>query len=151
MNKRKVVIIALIVIGVMIVTALVAPWVIRCRKTLGLTISVTDATPTSATLKCVRGLGFVAGSVETGSAYYLERQTPDGWEKVEELPTDENVAWTMEAIKIPFGNSRQTLNYGNIYGELQPGTYRVCKAYFTYRENSGAGRSVWLYAEFEIK
>ena len=151
MKKKWIAITSLIIIAVVLLCALVVPYIMRQRATLGLTIRVKDVTPTSATLECVRGLGFVAGSVENGSAYTLERETSNGWEPVPTLPTEENIAWTMEANKIPFGLSQDQLNYGNLYGELSPGTYRVRKAFFTYREGIGSGRSVTLYAEFVVE
>lgn len=151
MKKKWIAITSLMIIAVMILCALMVPYITSRRKTLGLTLTVENATATSATLQCVRGIGFVAGSVETGNAYYLERETALGWERVEELPTHENVAWSMEAIRVSWGSNHWQVNYGNIYGELPAGTYRLCKSFFTYRENSGRGRSVQLYAEFEIQ
>lgn len=151
MKKKQIVITSLILVAAIILGTFAVMGIVRCRKTLGLTISVKDVTPTSATLVCKRGLGFVAGSVETGSAYTLERETSNGWEPVPTLPTEENIAWTMEAKQIPFGLSQDQLNYGNLYGELSPGTYRVRKAFFTYREGIGSGRSVTLYAEFVVE
>ena len=150
MKKKWIVILSAVVILVMLLCALAAPEIIHCRETLGLSLTVKDVTSTSATLQCVRRIGFIAASVETGRAYHLERKTEDGWVDVPEL-SGEDTAWPLDAQMIPMGISQEQLNYGNIYGKLSPGTYRVCKAFFTYRPRSGSSRSVQLYAQFEIK
>lgn len=149
MKKKWSIILSLIVIAVVLLSALAAPEIMERRETLGITLKVKNATTTEASLQCTRRIGFIAASVDTGRAYHLERQTSKGWERVPDISGDDT-AWPMDAMMIPLGISQWKLNYGNLYGELPPGIYRVCKRFYTYREGWGRERSVLLYAQFEI-
>lgn len=150
MKKKWTIILSAIVIATMLLGALAAPEIIQRRETLGITLTVKDATPTGATLQCVRRIGFIAASVETGRAFSVQRWTPEGWERIPYLSGEES-AWPSDAIPIPLGISQKQLNYGNLYGPLQPGVYRISKSYFAYRDGWGADKKVTLYARFEIK
>ena len=150
MKKKWIAITALILIAVMVLGALAVSGIMDRRKTLGLTLSAKDATSTSVTLECVRKIGFVAGSVKTGSAYTLEQETELGWQKVPQLP-DYKSNWSLEATEVAKGANQWQLNLAEIYGELPPGTYRICKSFFTDREGRGSGRAVTLYAEFVVE
>lgn len=149
MKRKWVVLCSLIIVAVMLVCALIAPWIIQQRKTLGLTLEVTDVTSESATLLCARGIGFIAATVDTGRDYHLERKTAEGWVDLEPLG-DEDVAWPMDALLIPLGFTQFRLNYGEIYGKLPSGTYRVCKMFYAQNQ-FGLDLSVMHYAEFTIK
>lgn len=150
MKKKWMIILSAIVIATMLLGALAAPEIIQRRETLGITLTVKDATPTGATLQCVRRIGFIAALVNTGRSYSVQRWTPEGWERIPYL-SGEAVCWPDDAILVPFGISQKQLDYGDLYGPLQPGVYRVRKRYFSYRDGWGVIQKVTLYARFEIK
>ena len=148
MKRKWIVLCSLIIVAMMLVCALIAPWIIQQRKTLGITLKVTDVTSESATLLCTREIGFIAAMVDTGRYYYLERQTSNGWSRLSEL--SEDMAWPGDALLVPLGFTQFRLNYGEIYGKLPSGTYRVCKRFYA-QNRLGLDTSTLCYAEFTIK
>ena len=93
----------------------------------GLALAAEDVSPTGLTLRFVQSGGSPSGELETGSLYWLERKTEDGWEKVE--PLIEDLAWTMEAYLIAMDDETEmAVDWTALYGELPPGSYRLGKS-----------------------
>lgn len=101
----------------------------------GITLSVENATPTGLTLVISQSGGAPTGELQFGSQFWLEVWEDDSWQAVPEVPSDVDRAWTAEAYLIPMeGSTEQELGWDYLYGELSPGTYRICKEVMDFRE-----------------
>ena len=99
----------------------------------GLALTAEDVTDTGLTLRFVQSGGSPSGELETGSLYWLERETGDGWEKMEPLIGD--LAWTTEAYLIAMdGETEMTVDWTALYGELPSGSYRLGKSVMDFRD-----------------
>lgn len=108
----------------------------------GLALTCEDVTPTGLTLVFAQEGG---EELITGSYYSLEEFTADGWQPVEMLPQEYDVAWTDIAYLISAeGESRFPENWEWLYGALEEGSYRIGKQII-----GGAGQSMY-YAYFVI-
>ena len=117
-------------------------------KDWGITLSVREVSPTGLTLVCTQSGGIAEGSLETGSAYTIEKNENGNW--VEVKPQSEPV-WDMMAHLITRNDTIEwTIDWSWLYGELSPGTYRIGKTVVDFKE-SGASESQIFFAEFEIK
>ena len=107
---------------------------------VGVTLEASDVTSTGLTLTCTQSGGRVTGELLTGTAYTLEQLDPaylkayesgddvpsDAWRAVE--PLAEEIVWTEEGLPITLGGRTEwTVNWESLYGELDKGTYRICK------------------------
>ena len=98
----------------------------------GLVLAAEDVTDTGLTLRFVQSGGNPSGELETGSLYWLERETGDGWEKME--PLIEDLAWTMEAHLIAMDDETEmAVDWTALYGQLPPGSYRLGKTVMDFR------------------
>lgn len=89
----------------------------------GITFSVENITREGATFVFSQSGGSPTGELITGSYYRIEK---DG----EELPyvVEGEIGWTAEAYAImPEKTSFYEVNWKWLYGELEPGTYRIFK------------------------
>ena len=94
----------------------------------GLTLSVEDVTPTGLTLVMTQKGGTPPKELIYGLPFWLEVWEDDRWQDVPQVPEASEYAWTDLAYYLPLGDStRETLNWDWLYGELPPGTYRVCR------------------------
>lgn len=117
-------------------------------KDWGITLSVREVSPTGLTLICTQSGGIAEGSLETGSAYQIEKNENGSW--VEVKPQGEAV-WDMMAHLIASNDTTEwTIDWSWLYGELSAGTYRIGKTVTDFKE-SGASESQIYFAEFEIK
>ena len=88
------------------------------------------------------------GVLSTTDEYWLEKKADGKWQV---LPTIATPNWTLQGIGInkeygAFGY----LDWTPLYGQLQPGQYRMGK-YVTCREaQGGASKTAAFYAEFEL-
>ena len=99
----------------------------------GLVLAAEDVTATGLTLRFVQSGGSPSGELETGSLYWLERKTGDGWEKLE--PLIEDLAWTTEAYLIAMdGETEMTVDWTALYGGLPSGSYRLGKSVMDFRD-----------------
>lgn len=99
----------------------------------GLVLAAEDVTATGLTLRFVQSGGSPSGELETGSLYWLERETGDSWEKLE--PLIEDLAWTTEAYLIAMdGETEMTVDWTALYGELPSGSYRLGKSVMDFRD-----------------
>ena len=114
----------------------------------GLTLSVKDVTPSGLTLVCTQSGGEPSGDLQTGTDYKLI-VLKEVWE---EVPTIiENYGWDSLAYMISANDVTEfEYNWGWLYGELTPGTYRMVKGFMDFR-GSGDYDNFDYWVEFEIK
>lgn len=104
----------------------------------GLVLAAEDVTDTGLTLRFVQSGGNPSGELETGSLYWLERETGDGWEKME--PLIEDLAWTTEAYLIAMDDETEmAVDWTALYGQLPPGSYRLGKSVMDFRDPGDYG------------
>ena len=116
----------------------------------GVKLTAKDITSTGLTLVCQQQGGEAAGELQTGSPYALEKRVDGAWVDVELLPMEGELSWTMEAWSIPMDNETEwVVNWQRLYGELAPGTYRICKSIMNYRAPGDYDERTF-YAGFDI-
>ena len=113
----------------------------------GVRLSVKNVTSSGLTLICEQSGGIAEGSLETGSAYVIEKFENNIW--VEVQPQGDAV-WNMLSYLIGNTTTEWEIDWTWLYGELSAGTYRIGKTVMEFKE-SGASRSQIFFAEFEIK
>ena len=114
----------------------------------GLVLAAEDVTETEMTLRFVQSGGEPSGELQTGSPYWLERETGDGWETVE--PLLEDVAWDMMAYLISMdGETEMSVDWSALYGQLPAGSYRLGKSIMDFRGTGDYDQKDY-YAAFVI-
>ena len=114
----------------------------------GIKLSVENVSPTGLTLICTQSGGLAEGSLETGSAYVIEKcEDNKFWVNVQ--PQSEPV-WDMMSHLIGNTTTEWEVDWSWLYGELSPGTYRIGKTVVDFKD-AGESRSQIFFAEFEIK
>ena len=117
-------------------------------KDWGITLTVRDVSTTGLTLICTQSGGIAEGSLETGSAYWIEKYENGNWVELETQL--EQATWDMMAHLIPSDSSVEwTIDWSYLYGELGEGRYRICKSIADFK-GSGDSESQFYCAEFEI-
>lgn len=116
----------------------------------GVTLTIDNITPTSASIVCTQEGGEPTGELQTGSWYIIENWTQEnGWKEVEHVLQGE-LAWTMEAWGIRKNSkSEWTVNWEWLYGELPQGKYRIGKEIMDFRKSGDFDTSIY-FAEFVI-
>lgn len=116
----------------------------------GITLSAEDVTAEGLTLVCTQSGGNPTGELQTGTPFWLEVSTDDGWIPFPYVDPETEIAWTMQAFLIP-KNDRTEWNIGwsYLYGTLQPGTYRIGKTITDFR-GPGDYDDCSYYATFTI-
>ncbi len=95
----------------------------------GITLSVTDVTPTGLTVVFTQSGGNHTGELMTGSYYRLENK-----DKELAYIVEGDVAWTSEAYMIQKdGETEMQANWQWLYGTLEPGAYRIYKEVMDFR------------------
>ena len=95
----------------------------------GITLSVTDVTPTGLTVVFKQSGGNPTGELMTGSYYRLENK-----DKELAYIVEGDVAWTAEAYMIQKDDETEMqANWEWLYGTLEPGTYRIFKGVMDFR------------------
>lgn len=121
----------------------------------GITMEATNVGPTGMTLVITQSGGYPLGSLMTGSPYGIEKKTENGWEECPVII--DNLAWTMIGLGIPRDNVYQmSVNWEDIYGMLEPGTYRIGKNFSgQYKTEATPMPGEWIhkdfYAEFTLE
>ena len=116
----------------------------------GITLTAESVTSTSLTIRCVQSGGAPTGELTTGSFYTVERKTDSGWEPVEYLPQEGELAWTTEAWLIPLnGEVTWDVSWNWLYGALPDGDYRIGKDVMDWRA-PGDSDNRMVYAEFSL-
>ena len=117
-------------------------------KDWGITFTAKNISSTGLTLVCIQSGGIAEGSLETGSAYWIEKHENGAW--IEVKPQTEAI-WDMMSHLIPSEESIEwTIDWSYLYGTLGAGQYRICKTVTDFKE-SGGSESQNYWAEFEIK
>lgn len=112
----------------------------------GITLSVTDVTPTGLTVVFKQSGGNPTGELMTGSYYRLENK-----DKELAYIVEGDVAWTAEAYMIQKdGETEMQANWEWLYGTLEPGTYRIFKGVTDFR-GPGDFDEKEYYAEFTVE
>lgn len=94
-----------------------------------------DVTPRGATLRFSQEIG-------GGYDYYLERYNGETWESVPYLPLNA-IEFAVPAVAI-FMRETRSVGWTRLYGELEPGVYRIAKDMGSWEYNAD------YYAYFEI-
>ena len=113
----------------------------------GVRLSVKNVSSSGLTLICEQSGGIAEGSLETGSAYTIEKYENNNW--VEVKPQGDAV-WDMMSHLIGNNTTEWAIEWSWLYGELSPGTYRIGKTVVDFK-GPGASENQNYYAEFEIK
>lgn len=91
----------------------------------GIEFSASNISPTGLELTCTHTDGDYTGRLSIEPGYYLMIKTNSGWEVLPRL--NGIIAWEGEGIVIGRNSTyTRTLDWSTIYGELQPGTYKLC-------------------------
>lgn len=115
----------------------------------GLTLSVKDVTPSGLTLVCTQSGGEPSGELMTGEDYYLIVWRAEHWRMV--VPVIENYAWNSLAYFVPLDSDTEfEIDWEWLYGELEPGTYRLVKEFMDFRKTADYDEAIY-WAEFVIE
>lgn len=116
----------------------------------GITLSAEDVTASGLTLVCTQSGGDPTGDLQTGTPFWIERYTDDGWVPVPYADPETEIAWTMQAFLIPQNERTEwTVSWSWLYGKLDPGTYRIGKTITDFRGPGDYDDRV-CYAEFAV-
>lgn len=108
------------------------------------TLSVEDVTPTGLTYLCTElGAGEKKGTFAATDGYWLER-----WDENAYVPMD-TVAGQNELPIRPGETYRWNIQWEDVYGALETGSYRIGKTYIYTAEN-GKEEKMDFYAKFRI-
>ena len=115
----------------------------------GLTLSAKDVTPSGLTLVCTQSGGEPSGDIMTGEDYYLTVWKKGHWRMV--MPVIENYGWNSLAHWIPKDNDTEfKIDWKWLYGELEPGTYRLVKEFMDFRKTADYDEAIY-WMEFVIE
>lgn len=115
------------------------------------TLEAKDVTPTGMVIVCEQSGGDPSVELQTGSWYILEKSMESGWEEVEWMPQEYDVAWTQEAWLIPTDETVEwKVNWEWLYGKLPAGQYRIGKEIMDFRGTGDYDQTVF-YAEFVVE
>lgn len=117
-------------------------------KDWGITMTAEKVTSSGLTLIITQSGGIAEGSLETGSEYSIQKMENNNW--VEVKPQGEAVWDMMSHLIASDADTEFTIDWSWLYGELSPGTYRICKTVVDFK-GPGVSESQFYCAEFEIK
>lgn len=113
---------------------------------VGFEIVPGTVTPTGLTYRITRK----AESWEFGEGFSVDRQENGEWVPVP--PVESEIEFVFTAIgyelTIPGASKDMTAGWSMLYGELEPGHYRIAKRF--HHKVSAAREEITLYAEFDI-
>lgn len=94
-------------------------------------------------------LGEPSGELMTGEDYYLIVWRAGHWRMV--VPVIENYAWNSLAHFVPIDSDTEfEIDWEWLYGELEPGTYRIVKEFMDFRKTADYDEAIY-WAEFVIE
>ena len=113
---------------------------------VGFKVLKDTVTPTGLTYRITRK----AESWNFGDAFTVERQENGEWAPVPRVESEFEVVFNAIGYELTFpGASKDmTAGWSMLYGELEPGHYRIGKRF--HRKGSAATEDITLYAEFDI-
>ena len=115
----------------------------------GLTLSAKDVTPSGLTLVCTQSGGEPSGDIMTGEDYYLTVWKKGHWRMV--MPVIENYGWNSLAHWISKDTDTEfEIDWKWLYGELEPGTYRLVKEFMDFRKTADYDEAIY-WMEFVIE
>lgn len=115
----------------------------------GLTLSAKDVTPSGLTLICTQSGGEPTGELMTGEDYYLTVWKKEHWRMV--VPVIENYGWNSLAHWISKdADTEFEIDWKWLYGELEPGTYRLVKEFMDFRKTADYDKAAY-WVEFVIE
>ena len=115
----------------------------------GLTLSAKDVTPSGLTLVCTQSGGETSGDIMTGEDYYLTVWKKGHWRMV--MPVIENYGWNSLAHWITKDDDTEfKIDWKWLYGELEPGTYRLVKEFMDFRKTADYDEAIY-WVEFVIE
>lgn len=115
----------------------------------GLTLSAKDVTPSGLTLVCTQSGGEPSGDIMTGEDYYLTVWKKGHWRMV--MPVIENYGWNSLAHWITKDDDTEfKIDWKWLYGELEPGTYRLVKEFMDFRKTADYDEAIY-WVEFVIE
>lgn len=118
-------------------------------RELGLSLEILEATGTGARLVFRQSGGNPTGELQYDSDFTMERYEEEAWVPVP-AAVEGNYAFTMEAYNIPQDtDSEFRVDWEWLYGELEPGEYRIVKSVDDFRK-SGDYDQYSICAYFEI-
>lgn len=117
----------------------------------GLTLCAEPVGATGCTVVFIQHGGAPTGELTSGTWYRIEKKERDEWV---EMPyaqgISDEIGWNAVAWRIPSeGSAEFEEDWGFLYGELTPGTYRIVKEITDFR-SAGDYDKKWYYAEFSV-
>ena len=115
----------------------------------GLTLSAKEVTPSGLTLICTQSGGAPTGDIMTGEYYCLSVWRAGSWRTV--VPVIENYGWNDLAHWIvKDADTEFKIDWEWLYGELEPGTYRLVKDFMDFRKTADYDKAFY-WVEFVIE
>ena len=113
---------------------------------VGFKVLKDTVTPTGLTYRITRK----AESWEFGEAFTVDRQENGEWAPVPRVESEFEVVFNAIGYELTIPGASKDMNAGwsMLYGELEPGHYRIGKRF--RRQVSAAREEITLYAEFDI-
>lgn len=117
----------------------------------GIRLKAQEVTNKGLTLACEQFAGNAEGQLQTGAWFSLEVNNNGKWEEVKIKESENPFAWTMAAYEID-KNTTTTwdIDWQWIYGELEPGYYRIAKKIDDFIETGNYISEIY-YADFLIE
>ena len=116
----------------------------------GITLEAENVSSSGLTLVCRQSGGENVAELSTGSYFAIQKRDGAEWIDVEYAPQAHDIAWTLEAWIIPAENEVSwDVNWAWLYGELNPGEYRIGKDITNFK-GPGVTENETVYAAFTI-
>lgn len=142
--KTNVRIILLLLVSLVVLPALLS----GCGDSapIGFKVLKDTVTPSGLTYRITRK----SGSWEFGNAFTVDRQENGEWVSVPKIESDMEFAFNAIGyeLTVPGASKEMTAGWSLLYGELEPGHYRIAKRF--HHNVSAAREEITLYAEFDI-
>ena len=91
---------------------------------------------------------FGRGSISTTEEYWIEKKVDGAWEKVPMIGTPN---WTLDVVGVAKNiGTYGYLDWSPLYGQLEPGEYRMGKVFECYDSETDYSKSHTFYSEFCI-
>ncbi len=109
----------------------------------GVYLHADNVTPGGMTLKIEQFGGKATGELQTGEWFKLEKTVNDKWQEVETNPLID-YAWNQIAYKIKKNDITELkVEWKWLYGELQPGFYRLSKEITDFRKTKDYDKEIY--------
>ena len=113
----------------------------------GINLQCKNVSPSGMTLLIEQSGGSPSGKLETGYEYSIQRFNNVEWTDVKGEP----MAWVLLALDIKMNDVKEMkINWENVYGNLEPGFYRIKKEIMDFRYAGDYDKKIYE-AYFEIE